>query len=221
MAVTTVLVGDTNLQKRARPVEAFARIAPLLSQKEILFGHAEGMFTTRAANAARTSLLYKERWRHSTPKIATGFVEAGFDGVCFASNVCANRDDVRETIEAGKRAGLAFCGIGENARHARAPLFIEHSEATVALLSRTSVFWPHLVPATEGEPGAATVAAHTAYGPGRRALEMPGAPPIVHTWADPAELELLCSDIAAARSRADHVVLSVHWGVSGSHEVLE
>ncbi len=205
------LVGDTNLYGRTRPVEAFAAIASSLTGHDVLLGHAEGMFTRD-----KRELPFKVDWVHSAPETACGFVEAGFDGVSFASNVCADRQAVIDTIVAAQQAGLRFCGIGMNRSEARQALMIEKPAGRVAMLSRTSVFWPPLVPATIDHAGAATVKAHTAYVPARRAAEMPGCPPDIHTWPDAHELDDLRHDITTARSQADWVVLSMHWGVSGS-----
>ena len=43
---------------------------------------------------------------------------------------------------------------------------------------------------------------------------MPGSPPITHTFPDPDDRAALAEDIAKARSQADYVVVSWHWGVS-------
>jgi poly-gamma-glutamate synthesis protein (capsule biosynthesis protein) len=216
-----ILVGDTNIQNRERPVEAFSRVRHLWEGCDLLFGHAEGMFTREAAAADDWPLPYKREWRHSTPEMVSAFTEAGFSGVSFASNVCAERSAVRQTIETCNAAGLPFCGIGLNRDEARRPLVLNAGDEKVAFLSRTCVFHPHIIPATGVLPGAATVKAHTAYVPGRRALEMPGAPPDIHTYADDQELAMLVEDIAHARSVADFVVLSMHWGVSRSETVIE
>lgn len=100
------LVGDTNLYGRARAVEAFRLIAPLLSGQDVLFGHAEGMFTHDARE-----LPFKKIWHHSPPQTAGGFVEAGFDGVSFASNVCADRQAVADTVQAATRPGWVSAAL--------------------------------------------------------------------------------------------------------------
>jgi poly-gamma-glutamate capsule biosynthesis protein CapA/YwtB (metallophosphatase superfamily) len=65
-------------------------------------------------------------------------------------------------------------------------------------------------------PGCAVLPARSGYSPGRRALEMPGAPPEVHTWPDAAALESLAADIAALRPQVDVLIVSCHWGLSGA-----
>ncbi len=214
-----VVAGDTNIPDREVPESAFAKVKALFEAGEVLLGHAEGMFTEAARDKSVPSLPYKDRWRHSTPEMLSGFADAGFDAVSMASNVSADPAAVAETVDVAAAVGLRISGIGKNKKDARRPALFEKNNTTVALLSRTSVFWPQLVPATETRPGAATVRAHVAYQPGRRALEMPGAAPIVVTWPDEAELAALSEDIATAKKEADCVVLSMHWGVSSSPEV--
>lgn len=215
------IVGDTNIQNREEPVSAFSRVRPLLDRADVLLGHAEGMFTEAARNPAVPSLPYKDRWRHSTPEMLEAFSEAGFDAVSMASNVSADPAAVSETVDVARRIGLEICGIGKSIEEARRPALSVHGASKIAMLSRTSVFWPQLVPATETRAGAATVRAYNAYQPGRRALEMPGAAPIVITWPDEAELNALLEDIRGAKLAADCVVLSMHWGVSSSAEVQD
>lgn len=216
-----ILVGDTNIQNRQDPVSAFSKVKTLFDRGDILLGHAEGMFTEAARNHSLPSLPYKDRWRHSTPEMLSGFLEAGFDAVSMASNVSASPEAVTETVELATRIGMKVCGIGKNKQEARQPALITHKGLKVALIARTSVFWPQLVQSTSTKPGAATVRAYTAYQPGNRALEMPGAPPIVTTWPDKLELESLLEDIHAAKQLADCVVVSMHWGVSSSIEIQD
>ncbi len=216
-----VIVGDTNIQEREDPVSAFSKVRSLLERGDILLGHAEGMFTEAARDRSLPSLPYKDRWRHSTPEMLGAFTDAGFDAVSMASNVSADPKAVAETVDVAGALGLRICGIGKNLADARKPAVVTQGDTTLAILSRTSVFWPQLVPAGASRPGAATVRAYNAYQPGRRALEMPGLPPVVVTWPDEGELAALVDDIRKAKEVADCVVLSMHWGVSSSPEVID
>lgn len=216
-----LLIGDTNIQDREQPISAFARVRALLDSADLLLGHAEGMFTEEARDRSKPSLTFKDRWRHSTPEMMSAFKEAGFDALCMASNVSAEADAVKETLEVARRYGIPVCGIGGTLREARAPAIVRHGGVGVALLSRTSVFWPNIVPATSTRAGAATLRAYTAYQPGRRVLEMPGAEPIIKTWPDEQDLAALSEDIREAGKRADCVIVSMHWGVSSRAEVFE
>lgn len=80
------------------------------------------------------------------------------------------------------------------------------------------MFWPSNHAASANSPGCATIKAHAAYEPGPRALEMPGAEPTTHTFADADELEAMRDDVRALRTKVDLVILSCHWGVSSKEE---
>ena len=111
--------------------------------------------------------------------------------------------------------------MGINLEEARRPALVERAGVRLGFLSYTSVFWPVGHAAGRDAPGVATIKATTAYQPGPRALEMPGAPPVIVTTPDPSELEAMEMDVKNLRNRVDIVVVSCHWGVSGSNQVLD
>jgi poly-gamma-glutamate synthesis protein (capsule biosynthesis protein) len=128
---------------------------------------------------------------------------------------------VLDTIATLDREGIKHCGAGRDIQEARRPAVIFCQGLRFGFLSYTSVFWPVGHAAGPNAPGVATVKAHTAYAPGPRALEMPGAPPVVVTWADRDELKALETDIKTLRKQVDIVVVSVHWGISGSNQAID
>jgi len=216
---TLLIVGDTNLQGRSNPSEAFQHVLPVLQGADVRFGHLEGLLSTPSPDPLAPDIPHKDGWRHSHPGMVTGF--AAFDVLCCASNVSYGASAVLETITTLDAAGIAFCGIGRNVSEARRPATLERQGVRFGFLSYTSVFWPVSHAAGPSTPGVATVRASTAYQPGRRALEMPGAPPLVLTTPDPGELRALGEDVSRLREGVDVLVVSCHWGVSGSFEVAD
>lgn len=219
--ITLLLVGETNVQGREEPQEAFQHVLPLLDSADVLFGHLEAPLTPPSQDPTRPDIPHKNRWRHSDPHTVKAFTRTGFDAVSLASNVMYGRHAVLDTVETLDRAGIEHCGAGRNREEARRPAVVPHPGATFGFLSYTSVFWPVAHAAGRETPGVATMKAHTAYEPGRRALEMPGAPPQVVTWADPGELQALEADVRALSRQADIVVVSIHWGISSSNQVID
>lgn len=217
-AVSLLLVGDTNVQYRENPASAFAHVLPTLNAADVLFGHLEGPFRSREADPSEPDIPHKLRWTHSDPTMVDGLVAAGFAAVSCASNVTYGKGVVESTLQTLDAAGIAHCGVGRNLHDARQPAVIERKGVRFGFLSYTSVFWPYQHAAGPQSPGVATLKATTAYQPGRRALEMPGAPPIIVTTPDPEELAAMERDVHALRERVDIVVLSCHWGVSSSPE---
>ena len=68
--------------------------------------------------------------------------------------------------------------------------------------------------AAEGRGGLATVEVNTAYEPRERHFEVPGMPPIIRTIAKERDVARMVADVAAARERAEAVIVSWHSGVS-------
>lgn len=215
------IVGDTNVQDRAAPVEAFARVQPLLDACDVRFGHLEGPLSKPSHDPAAPDVPHKPRWRHSDPAIVAGYVAAGFDAMSCASNVTYPRRVALDTRRALEQAGIAPCGAGRDLAEALAPALVTRAGVRYGFLSVTSVFWPSEHAAADGLAGVATVKAHTAYAPGRRALEMPGAPPEVVTFADRGELRRLEDAVADLRPHVDVLVVSCHWGVSSLPDPVE
>lgn len=211
-----LVVGDTNLMDRTDPASAFRHVAATLRAADAVLGQMEGLLAPDAASGP-DPLPYKPGWRHSEPEAAAGYA-AAFSAVACASNVAYPPEACADTARRLGEVGLPVCGIGADEAAARAPAVVETPAARIGLLSYTSVFHPGLLDAGPAWPGCAVLPARTAYLPGRRALEMPGAPPEIHTWPEPEALETLRADVAALRASVDLVVVSCHWGLSGSPE---
>ncbi|MEO0382655.1 MAG: CapA family protein [Pseudomonadota bacterium] len=212
--ITLGLVGDTNVQGRDDPASAFGVVLETLHDFDLLMGQLECPLSKPSDDPHLPDISYKQGWKHSDPHMVEGFKQAGFSAVSFASNVTFPPAVAVETAEHLERAGIAHAGGGKDLASARAPAIVKAGAVTVALLSYTSVFWPIEQPATAKSPGVATIKGHTAYQPGRRVLEMPGAPPDIHTWADPDELAAMVDDVKVAKTKADIVIVACHWGLS-------
>lgn len=69
-----------------------------------------------------------------------------------------------------------------------------------------------------GAPGVATLKARTAYEPSYAStMYEAGGDPIIHTWPDPADLELFVRDVKALRPKVDILVTSHHWRLVGKN----
>jgi len=219
--ITLGLVGDTNVQGRQDPASAFSEVRETLLGFDLLLGQLECPLSAPSEDPLAPDISFKQGWRHSDPSVVSGFKAAGFKAVSFASNVMFPPSVAVETAKHLDRVGIAHAGGGRNLAEARAPAIVEAGDIKVALLSYTSVFWPIEQPATARSAGVATIKGHTAYQPGRRVLEMPGASPEIHTWADPHELAAMVEDVKAAKAKADVVVVACHWGVSSQEEHVD
>lgn len=110
-------------------------------------------------------------------------------------------------------AGVVYGGGGRNISAARKPAIIERNGTKIAFVCRTSV---GLLSggATAEKAGVARFGFRVAYEPRDRGVEVPGSPPIVHAFPNAKDQQDLIEDIRTARSHADVVVVSWHWGAS-------
>jgi poly-gamma-glutamate capsule biosynthesis protein CapA/YwtB (metallophosphatase superfamily) len=216
-----LLIGDTNVNGRADPAEAFRHVRPMFHAADAIFMHLECPMTALGPDAPEPEIPHKARWKHAKPPLAAALKAVGVSAVGLASNVMHPRAAALSTVAALDAAGVPHAGAGANLAEARKPVILDVKGTKVGVLSYASVFWLYNHAANETEAGCATIKAHTGYEPDRRALEMPGAPPIVNTWPDAAELAAMEADVRMLKARADVVILSCHWGISSSHETID
>jgi len=207
--VELALVGDVYVQ-RPDPDSTFAHAGKHLRAADIVFGNLETVVADRehldgGGHGPRT-----DEW------MIGAYVNAGFKMMNLANNPSMYRGvkGLLRTMEVLDKAGIAYGGGGKNLQEARRPTVVERKGVKVAFVCRTSVCTIDAA-ATAQRAGLAVVRVATAYeAPSVLPKEVPGTPPIIHTIPNAADVEALRQDIAAARERADVVVVSWHWGIS-------
>lgn len=211
---TIDLVGDVNLRRCFDTDETcLDEVAGELSSADVRLGNLEGAF------ADEEELGYKPGWFHGQPEMARCLV-GRFDAVACANNVHYGEAIIR-SLQVLDELGVAHTGAGADYARARTPAIVAAGGGTVGMLAYTSVFEPTGHAATATRPGVATIRGLTAYQPNPRVLQMPGAPALVRTWADPEELEHASRDVRSLRDRVDLLVVYLHFGVSMSSTVHE
>jgi len=112
--------------------------------------------------------------------------KAGVGLVSLANNHAMDfgPDGLLGTMEALRQAGVSFVGAGPNRDEACAPVFLDIAQRRVAFLARSAVIVSAPTYATENIPGVAFL-----------------------------DADQTVDAICACRSRADFVVLMVHWGI--------
>jgi len=207
--VELALVGDVYVQ-RPDPDSTFAHVGKYLRAADIAFGNLETVVADvehldGGGHGPRT-----DEW------MIGAYVNAGFKVMNLANNPSMYRGvkGLLRTMEVLDKSGIAYGGGGKNLQAAQRPAVVEKKGVKVAFVCRTSVCTIDAA-ATAQRAGLAVVRVATAYeAPPLLPKEVPGAPPIIHTIPNAADVEALRQDISAAKDGADVVVVSWHWGIS-------
>jgi poly-gamma-glutamate capsule biosynthesis protein CapA/YwtB (metallophosphatase superfamily) len=218
MSVVIGLLGDIYVDRAGPDHQPFREVD--LATGDFWFANLEAPITS-AGPASRA----KRSWTDNGFKMEPEVVDQlrGLSALSIANNHALDygHDAYVETIAVLDGAGIGHAGGGPDRTSARAPWFGEKNGVKVALLAYTCVYqegWQ----ASDTRPGMATVKVHTTYEAPLRVFEQPGWPPIVHTFADPADRDVMQREILEARASADFVVVSFHWGLSmGERAVVD
>ncbi|MFC3068880.1 CapA family protein [Phenylobacterium soli] len=199
-------VGDV-APRRDDPAAMLAAVEGLKGPADLLFGQLECPLSDRGSPLPQARLAMR-----TDPGLARALRDAGFDAVSFAGNHCLDwgPDAFADTLEHVRAVGLALCGAGPDIAAARRPAIFERGGRRFAFLAYSSIL-PQGYWAEAGRAGCAPLRAHTLQAAPEHAP--PGSSPAPLTFCHRADLAALRDDVRAARTRADHVIVSVHWGI--------
>jgi len=191
------------------PESLFAMVADRIKEADISLCQLECNLSTKGW------LQYRSRpttwYGRAHPDNVKSLVLGGFKLVTHASNHCFDYgpDSIVETREVLERNGIKVAGIGKNIQEARQPAIFECKGTKIAFLDYNSVL-PEEYEARDDKPGCAPLKIGTYYE--TQEFE-PGTPPKVVTIPRANDLKAMEDDIKQARTQADIVVMSIHWGV--------
>lgn len=194
-------VGDVFVD-RAEPAEALSGIAPLLEAADVTFANFEGVLTDRhppVPGAGDASVAAKAQ---AAPLRV-------FDVLSLANNhaLDAGHGGLVDTIEALEGTGAAVVGAGPTLAAASRPVVV----GRVAFVAATAVF-PMGAEAQAEVPGTAPLRVEDYYAAPFPGMYTPGVPPQVVSAVDEEDWNRLAAAVDEARTAADVVVASVHWG---------
>ncbi len=202
--VSICAVGDVGIS-REHSRALFAYTAEIFQKADIAFCQNERIYTQRSNLASRD-------WTKACdPKLASILKTVGFHVVSFTGNntMKLGAEAMFDTIDILRKNGLAVVGAGENIKEARKPVIIDRKGMRVAFLGYASVIRSG-EEATNDRSGCAPMRASTCY---QQTDYQPGTPPKILTFANRDDLEAMKEDIKEAKSIADVVVVSMHWGI--------
>ena len=214
--VTVLFMGDTNIQLRDEPEEAFKHVMPTLEAADLRILNLEGPFAGASTDPRKPDIPHKD-WQHSEPDQVAALTAAGIDAVGVANNVTYPWQALMKSLEVLDEAGIPYAGGGENLEAAHEPVILEEDGVRVGFMQYAATVYPYNHAATESRPGIAEIKVHTAYQPPPN-LDKPGQPPIVKTWLDEDSKARMVEDVRRLKEEADVVLVSYHWGVSDTRE---
>lgn len=205
-SLTLAAVGD--ISTNAEPPEsAFRFTEQTLRRADLRFGQVERVYSGRGSYQQQAIAPHS---RHH-PSRASAFSHIPFNVLSIGSNHTGDwgPEGTEDTYLTFEKLGIPTIAAGRNIEEARREVVLSHAGLKVAFLGYVSVLLPQTW-ATESRPGAAPMRAHSLYEPYEF---QPGSPARAITVPFEEDLELMRSDIRRARSKADLVVVSFHWGV--------
>lgn len=208
-------VGDINLAGFATDTNPFGPLMPYLGTLDLAVGTLEGLL------AEPRELFYKPGFQHVGEGHGPNLAGAGFRMLNLASNVSFGADAIGTTVKQLDAEGIAHTGAGLDRASARRAAVTTVDGKRVGMVSRTAVFWPHGHVATGTQAGVMPMRVATSYQPHPRLIELPGLPAKIITTPDPADVDALRADLAAARAETDLLIAFFHFGVSSQREVVD
>ena len=203
-----VLLGCGDVGPIHEPLEAYSTLArPTLAAADLRIAQCERVYSELG------SLQVHSGGEHSRlpPPMASIFTDCGFDVVSMAGNHAMDwgPEAMLDGAEVLRARGLQVVGVGRNLAEARQPAIVERKGVRIAILGYCSVLRDGYA-AGPKSAGVAPLRAHTYYEP---VEYQAGVPPRVVTVPYEEDLAGLVEDVAAARQRADVIVLVFHWGI--------
>jgi len=199
-------VGDL-APDRPDPNECFDLLRHELQGAQFVFGQLETSLTEGGERLPQARHAVRGK-----PEIAQALRRANFGVVSCAGNHCLDwgPSALIETIRHLEAAGVNVVGAGANIQMARRAVIRQVGDTRVAFLAYSSIL-PMAYWAEEHRAGCVPMRGWTHYEPIEH--DQPGTPARIHTFAHRHDLEALRADVSAARSSADVVIVSLHWGI--------
>jgi poly-gamma-glutamate capsule biosynthesis protein CapA/YwtB (metallophosphatase superfamily) len=190
-AVTMLIIGDIDIQRRADPTTAFTHIGATLKKADLVYANLEGMLVT--PQGPEIDIPDKRGWRHPGPDGALALKAWNVRVVGVANNVAYDRHNILQTLKVLDANGIAHTGGGANITEAHKPAIVERKGVKIGFLQYTARWYQDGDQiATATEPGVAKISSRDGV------------------TIDAADIERVRDDIRRLRPQVDIVVVSHH-----------
>ena len=181
----------------------FLEVADILKKGDIVFGNLEEPITA----STRSLVGIKQGGKYvlkNDVEAMEGLKYAGFNLFSLANNHILDyyEQGLYDTISILDENGIAYSGAGKNMEEARKPAIVEKKNVKIGLLSYTDMSEVTY----KGNPPLMFIAGKDKAGVAPRPVKFN---------------DFIKSDIEAVRDEVDILMVSLHWGVEESFEVLK
>src|SRR5436190_19955837 len=128
-AMTMLIIGDIDIQRRADPTTAFVHVGETLKNADLVYANLEGMLVK--PQGPEIDIPDKRGWRHPGPDGVRALKAWNIKVVGVANNVAYDRNNILETLKVLDRNGIAHTGGGANIVDAHAPATVERKGVKV------------------------------------------------------------------------------------------
>jgi poly-gamma-glutamate capsule biosynthesis protein CapA/YwtB (metallophosphatase superfamily) len=190
-AVSLLIIGDIDIQRRADPTTAFTHIGDTLKKADLVYANLEGMLVK--PQGPEIDIPDKRGWRHPGPEGVVALKAWNVRAVGVANNVAYDRHNILETLKVLDANGIAHTGGGANITEAHRPAIVERKGVKIGFLQYTARWYQDADQiATASEPGVAKISSRDGV------------------TIDPADVERVRDDIRRLRPQVDILVVSHH-----------
>lgn len=203
VAVGDILLGR-GVEKKVRQarkdfVFPFEKVSESLQKGDIIFGNLEASITSSTHTLTGIKQKGKYIIKNSVDSF-TGIKYAGFNLLSLANNHILDcyEKGLFDTMKLLQNNNIAYSGAGKNIDEARKPAIIEKKGVKVGMISYTDMAYVTY----SGNPPLSFIATSKKAG------------------VAPREMNLILEDVAKLKPEVDLVIVSLHWGVEESFEVL-
>jgi len=190
-AVSMLIIGDIDIQRRADPATAFAHLRDTLVAADVVYANLEGMLVK--PQGPEVDIPDKRGWRHPGPEGVIALTSANVKVVGVANNVAYDRANIVQTLKVLDENGIIHTGGGANIEAAHEPAIVERKGVKIGFLQYTARWYQDNEQlATATDPGVAKIASRDGV------------------TIDPSDLDRVRADIRRLRAKVDIVVVSHH-----------
>lgn len=185
----------------------FRHCAGVFRAADLVFAQLETTVSARGARVPNARLAMR-----AAPEMLPAVRAAGIGVMSFAGNHCLDwgYEAFDDTCMHAASAGIGLCGAGQTLDEARAPRIATAGDVRIAFIAASSIL-PEGYAAETDRPGCAPMRAHTVYE--QIEHDQPGTPARTRSHAHRGDLAAMVASVQAARTEADLVLVSLHWGI--------